>query len=285
MSDANMRGPADSGSERTRPILEARRVRRRFGDLVAVGGVDVDLHAGAVTVVMGANGAGKSTLMRLLAGDMVPDSGVIRVGGVDLAAFPDEARARLIYVAQHPPLAPFLSLREHAGALLALRSLEAAPARAAFEDVAGRLGLTAALDRPARALSGGMAHKAALAMALIAGTDLVLLDEPHAGLDLESMLALRQLIHEARARGVAFLIASHLPEATLALADRVLVLRGGRLVLDLDSEALGLFGGDARAFEHRALVAMTGAPEPAHGGGRGSLAPAGDDADDAAEAQ
>ncbi len=238
------------------PVLEARRLRKFFGRLPVLRGIDLDLASARITVLLGANGAGKSTLMRLLAGDLLPDQGVVRVRGVDLKTHPAAARRGLIHVSQSPPLAPFLTTREHAEAMIAFRSLAPDEAMARLEQVAARLGLEGQLERPTRVLSGGMRQKAALSLALTSGVPLILLDEPHAGLDIPSAIALRELMTEQRAAGTALLVASHLAEASLAVADRALVLSEGLIVLDLDANALADFNGDARAFEKRVLAAM-----------------------------
>lgn len=242
------------------PLLQATSVQKCYGPHLVLAGVDLTLDAAQVTVILGENGAGKTTLMRVLAGDLPADGGRIAILGYDLEGAPEAARKGLVYVAQHPPLAPLLSLREHAEALVAFRGLDPTQATADLLALAGVFTLGHALDKPVRALSGGMAHKAALTLAFLARTPLVLLDEPHAGLDVRSALALRRLIQGRRAEGTAFLLASHLAEATLAVADRALVLRQGQLVLDLDAKDLKAFDGSARAFEQAVLAAMVGEP-------------------------
>ena len=253
-----------SAPEAIAPVLEARRLRKTFGKLAVLRGVDLDLAPGRVTVLLGANGAGKSTLIRVLAGDLLPDQGLIRVRGSDLTTHPAQARRHLIHVSQSPPLAPFLTTYEHAEALIAFRALAAGPAMARLTELADALGLTGHLDRPVRVLSGGMQQKAALSLALASEVPLILFDEPHAGLDIPSAIALRRLIEDRRDQGTALLVASHLAEASLAIADRALVLAAGRLVLDMDTDHLATFNGDARAFEEQVLQAMAAAAtEPA----------------------
>lgn len=244
------------------PALEARRLRKAFGKITVLRGIDLDLFAGRVTVLLGANGAGKSTLMRVLAGDLLADQGVVLVRGCDLNEQPTQARRNLIHVSQSPPLAPFLTTREHGEAMFEFRSLEADAATARLTEYAAALGLDGHLDRPVRVLSGGMQQKAALALALASEARLILLDEPHAGLDIPSAITLRRLIQRSRDRGTALLVASHLAEASLAIADRALVLAAGQLVLDLNTEELAEFGGDARAFEQQVLAAMDKGPAP-----------------------
>ena len=255
-----MTAPEAIAPEANAPVLEARRLRKTFGKLAVLRGVDLDLAPGRVTVLLGANGAGKSTLMRILAGDLMADQGAVRVRGCDLNTHPAQARGHLIHVSQSPPLAPFLTTHEHAEAMIAFRSLASGPALVRLAEVADLLGLSGHLDRPVRVLSGGMQQKAALTLALASEVPLILFDEPHAGLDIPSAIALRQLIEDRRDHGTALLVASHLAEASLAIADRALVLAAGRLVLDLSAEQLATFDGDARAFEVQVLQAMAAGP-------------------------
>lgn len=237
-------------------VLRASGVVRRYGPRAVVDGVDLDLCTGEIVVLLGENGAGKTTLMRTLAGELGLDGGSVEVLGVDLGREPERARRGLIYVSQRPALAPLASLREHAEALAAFRGLAPATWPADMVALASALRLGDVLDVPVRALSGGMQHKCALVLGLLANTPLAMFDEPHTGLDVRSALALRELIRGRRASGTAFLLASHLAEATLALADRALVLRGGRVGCAFGTAELAAFQGDARAFEQAVLEAM-----------------------------
>ncbi|MBM4341842.1 MAG: ABC transporter ATP-binding protein [Deltaproteobacteria bacterium] len=237
------------------PVLTARGVVRRYGARAVIDGIDLDLSAGEVAVLLGENGAGKTTLMRALAGELSLDGGSVAVVGVDLAREPERARRGLVHVSQRPALAPLATLREHAEALAGFRGLDPSwPVELA--ELAAALRLADAIDAPVRALSGGMQHKAALVLGLLARPPLVMFDEPHTGLDVRSALALRDLVRARRAGGTAFLLASHLAEATLALADRAVVLRGGRVGRVFGSDELAGFCGDARHFEREVLAAM-----------------------------
>ena len=245
-----------SSEPRPSTALSCRQLHQRRQGTVVLRGVDLDLPPGSVTALLGANGAGKSTLMMTLAGLLPLARGAVRVGEHQLKEAPERALANLMFVPQRPPLEPTLSIREHAEALSALRNLETTQATQTLERCAERLGLHLALDRPIAALSGGMQQKGALCLGLIAQTDVLLLDEPYAGLDIPSAAALRQLLRARRDEGAALLVASHSAEATLDIADRAVVLNSGRISLTLDSSHLAAFGGDARQLEGRLLEAM-----------------------------
>ena len=236
--------------------LAARQLHQSWLAQPILKGIDLDLAPGTVTVLLGANGAGKSTLIRILAGELVPDRGAVKIAGFTLGEQDDQGRAALAHVAQSPPLAPFLSALEHAEAMIGWRKLDAEPTLALLRDHADALQISRALERPTRVLSGGMRQKAALCLGLAAQTNVLLLDEPYTGLDIRSALALRRLLQTHRDNGCAILVASHLAESALAIADRAVVLSRGQLALDLDGDALAAFDGDARAFEQAVLVAM-----------------------------
>lgn len=237
-------------------LLQATGVVRRYGQRAVIDGLDLHVDRGEILVLLGENGAGKTTLMRTLAGELAAHGGAIEIDGCPLHRDPEMARRALIYVAQHPSLAPLASLREHATALAGFRNLEPTATVTALQALATDLRLADALDLPIRALSGGMQHKAALILAFLAQTPLMMLDEPHTGLDVRSALALRGLILQRKAAGTAFILASHMAEASLAVADRALVLRGGKVGRAFGRAELHSFGGDARAFELAVLAAM-----------------------------
>ncbi len=236
-------------------VLRATGLAKHYGDKTVLSRVDLSLQASEIIVLLGENGAGKTTLMRLLAGELPADAGEVRVMDVDLRLHAERARAHLVYVAQHPPLAPLCSLREHAEAMSGFRGL--APSwPAELQALAATFRLERSLDLPIRSLSGGMAHKAALCLAFLSRAPLILLDEPHTGLDVRSALALRDLIRARRDQGTAFVLASHMAEATLAVATRAAVVAGGVLARVFEPTDLAQFGGDARQFEQAVLQAM-----------------------------
>jgi ABC-type multidrug transport system ATPase subunit len=237
-------------------VLVGRGVHKSYGAQPVLRGVDLSVQRGEIAVLLGENGAGKTTLLRVLAGELLADQGLVLVAGQNLSEALDAARKGLVYVSQRPPLAPLLSLREHAMALARFRNQNQEATLAVLEEVAAVLRLSQAVDKPIRALSGGMTHKAALCLAFCADVPLRILDEPHTGLDVRSALALRGLIRDRQAKGATFVLASHMSEATLALADSAHLLAGGQMVRRFASPELAGFGGDARAFEQAVLAAM-----------------------------
>ena len=234
-----------------------RALRKTYGSKEVLRGVDLDVHAGEICFLLGVNGAGKSTLLGCMGGTVAVDGGVVRVGAGqrDLAAEPDAALAELVLLPQKPPLAPLLSPNEHLQAMVVLRALPA-DASARFADAAAALGITTFLDAPCRTLSGGTQQKVGLALALTAQTPVLLLDEPWTGLDILSARALRTLLEAERSRGTALLVASHLPETAVQLADRCVVLTAGRIIATLDAATMRGFAGNPARFEEAVIEAM-----------------------------
>ena len=189
----------------------------------------------------------------------------------DLGAAPDAARQSLVFVPQKPPLAPLLSPAEHLEAMIALRSLPQT-AQARYHAAGAALGIERFVNEPCRTLSGGTQQKVALSLAYAVAADVLLLDEPWTGLDILSARALRTLLEAERDRGAALLAASHLPETALALADRAVVLAGGRVVVRFDAETLAGFGGDPRQFETAIVDAMRQGEAAAAADGGGASA-------------
>ena len=198
----------------------------RFGDVLALAGVDLALHRGERLALVGANGSGKTTLLRLLHG-LVPCSGerTLHAGGTP-------AVPRVAMVFQRPFL---LSLSAWQNLRIALwlsgvpRSGRDARAAVAMR----RVGLEAVAQRPARELSGGQQQRLALARAWALRPDLLLLDEPTASLDPSAKREVEALIEEIAADGVTLVMSTHNLGQAKRLASRVAYLEAGRLVVDL----------------------------------------------------
>jgi len=203
-------------------LLRAEQLAWRYGaGGSGVRDVSLTLQRGAITGFLGRNGAGKSTTMRLLAGVLVPQRGTVTLDGEPVTSA--RARARIGWAPEEPPTAAGLSVREH---LAFARSLAPGAGRG-VDDVVAALDLSAVVDRLAGALSKGTRQRLGVAMALLGAPDVLLLDEPAAGLDPAQVLALRELLRAEKARGAAILLSSHVVAELGALVDHVVAIRDG----------------------------------------------------------
>lgn len=216
---------------RPETIVVARGLGLRYRDAPVLDGVDLTLFTGETVALLGPNGAGKTTLMRLLAGRLSPQGGSLRVAGGE----PARARAvrrRIGWVPQEIALYPRLTVRENLDVFARLAGLRRGERGEAVARVLARAALGDVADSPVGVLSGGYQRRANIAAALLAEPDLILLDEPTQGIDRVARAAIHGLLDRLRARGAALLIATHDFAEAERLADRVAVLRAGRIGLE-----------------------------------------------------
>ena len=240
------------------PSIRCRGLRRSFGTVTALDGVDLDVGGGEIVALLGPNGAGKSTLLRILCTTMLADGGEARVCGTDVAADPAAARRRLgVMIGDERSLYWRLSGRRNLSFFAALHGIDRAAAEAAASELLATVELTAAADKPVGEYSSGMRARLSLARALLGAPPVLLLDEPTRSLDPIAARSFRATAAAlARDRGAAVLLATHDLHEAVALAGRVVVLAGGAVVHD--AAAAGL---DAGTLE-RAFVAAVGAAPP-----------------------
>jgi len=198
---------------------------KRYGDTVALDALDLAVEEGEVYGYLGPNGAGKTTTIRLLLGLHRPSAGRAELFGVDAWRDPVRAHSRVAYVAGEPSLWPSLTSAETFEFLARLSG----GTDIAYRDVLiERFQLD--INKKIRALSKGNRQKVQLIAAFASRADLLLLDEPTAGLDPLMEVAFRETVVEAKRRGQAIFLSSHILSEVEALCDRVGILRGGRLV-------------------------------------------------------
>jgi ABC-2 type transport system ATP-binding protein len=211
-------------------LLHVDRATKSYGARKALDAVSLTVHRGEFVALLGPNGAGKTTLFQLLTGLFVPDAGRIAVGGHDVRRAPVAALAQLGVVFQQPTLDLDLTVRGNLRFHARLHGLAGPRAGARIHAELGQLGIAGEIDRPCRALSGGIRRRVELARALLHEPALLLMDEPTVGLDPASRRALLGQVHAlCGARRLGVLWATHLVDEAEG-ADRVLVLHQGRLV-------------------------------------------------------
>ncbi|MEV6226565.1 ABC transporter ATP-binding protein [Saccharopolyspora shandongensis] len=206
----------------------ARDVRRRFGPVEAVRGLDLDVPYGEVTALVGPNGAGKTTLLLMLATLLAPDSGELRVAGLDPVADPLAVRRRLGWMPDAFGVYDQLTAREYLDFFAAAYRLPAADARTRMAELLELVHLAEFADQPVHVLSRGQKQRLAVARALVHRPSVLLLDEPASGLDPRSRVELRDLLRAQAAEGTAVLVSSHILSELSEVADRVVFVNGGR---------------------------------------------------------
>jgi daunorubicin resistance ABC transporter ATP-binding subunit len=203
---------------------------KRFGDVVALDGIDFQVPTGSVFGLLGPNGAGKTTAIRILTTILLPDGGRAEVLGHDVVRDPDGVRYRIGLAGQYAAVDPNLTGRENLRLTGRLAQLSGREASVRADELLGRFQLVGAADRPVRTYSGGMRRRLDVAAALVQRPPVVFLDEPTTGLDLPSRNELWEMIRELVAEGTTVLLTTQYLEEADRLAERIAVVDGGRVI-------------------------------------------------------
>ncbi len=217
-------------------MIEVAGLSKAYGRTVALRGVSLTVPQGCVLALLGANGSGKTTLLRLLATLVRPTAGGGRIAGHDLIMERDAIRRRIGLVGHATQLYDDLTAEENLAFATAMAG--GRPDPAAITAALGRVGMEAQRGARVRELSSGMRRRLALARAMIRRPGVLLLDEPFAGLDRDSVKRLEGYLQDFRAEGGAAVLVTHNLGRGLAVADRVAILAAGRLAVDQPRGAL-----------------------------------------------
>lgn len=250
-------------------VLHARGLVKRYGQVTALDGAELELRQGEVLAVIGDNGAGKSTLIKVLSGAVVPDAGTLLLDGrsVRFASPPDARRHGIETVYQHLAVAPgldiaanlFLGREVRRGGVLGsvFRALDKPYMRAAAERHLADLKIgIPSITQPVEALSGGQRQGVAVARAAAWGRKLVIMDEPTAALGVKESSMVLDLIRRVRDRGLSVILVSHNMPHVFEIADRIHIQRLGRRVAVVDPKTYTM---------PEVVAIMTGATEVGHG--------------------
>ncbi|PWB42010.1 MAG: hypothetical protein C3F10_13920 [Dehalococcoidia bacterium] len=213
-------------------MIEARSLVRTFGSTRAVDDLDLQVESGEIFGLLGPNGAGKTTTIRILATLLAPSGGTARVCGFDVMTHPQEIRRRIGYVMQKiSPTRNLLTGRQCIEMEASLYHVPRREVRARAEELLGLVGLLPHADRLFSQYSGGMQKRLDLACGLLHRPQLLILDEPSLGLDVQSRHKVWDYIHDLRRQGVTILLATNYLDEADRLCDRLTIIDRGRVVV------------------------------------------------------
>jgi ABC-2 type transport system ATP-binding protein len=210
--------------------ISARGLVKRYGEVTALAGLDIDVPQGTVLGVLGPNGAGKTTAVRILTTLLEPDEGTAQVAGCDVVRDPGGVRARIGLSGQYAAVDEYLTGFENLDMIGRLYKLGRARSRERARELLERFALTEAADRPVKGYSGGMRRRLDLAGALVAEPPVLFLDEPTTGLDPRSRTEMWEVIRELVRGGATLLLTTQYLEEADLLADDILVIDHGRAI-------------------------------------------------------
>lgn len=223
---------------RSSSSVHARGLTKRYGDVVALNGLDVDVAEGTVLGLLGPNGAGKTTAVSILTTLITPDSGTATVAGVDVVANPKEVRRRIGLSGQYAAVDENLTAVENLEMIGRLYGMSWRDARQRTQTILEQFRLIDAANRPLKTFSGGMRRRIDLAGALIADPPVLFLDEPTTGLDPRSRGDLWDIIRERVAQGTTVLLTTQYLEEADQLADNIMVIDQGRAIAEGTADEL-----------------------------------------------
>lgn len=249
------------------PIIEIKGLVKRYKDFTAVSNIDLEVRTGEIFGILGPNGAGKTTTLEMIEGLRTPDSGTIRVAGIDAVADNDKVRKIIGVQLQSTALFPYLSARELVELFAAFYEVSNPAERGTellrlvnLEDKAGN---------SIEELSGGQQQRLSIALALVNSPTITFLDEPTTGLDPHARRNLWQTILDVRAAGTTVVLTTHYMEEAEILCDRVAVMDGGRVIacdtpeglirsLPQDAVVSATIAGDTGAITEADVAAVPG---------------------------
>ena len=217
-------------------MIDVENVTKYYGARAAVADLSFTVNSGEVVGLLGLNGAGKTTTLRILSGALMPTSGRVCIGGIDLTQNPDAVRAHIGFLPETPPLYPEMTVRDYLVFVAHIKGV-GKNLQARLVQTLADTDLTDVADQRIGTLSHGYQRRVGIAQAIIHEPKLVLLDEPTSGLDPVQVVHMRKLIRALRGRNT-ILVSSHILGEIHQMCDRILVLQDGRIAAQGSEEQL-----------------------------------------------
>ncbi len=233
-------------------MIEVKNLTKKYGTHIAVDNISFEVNEGEILGFLGPNGAGKSTTMNILTGYLSATNGTVSINGHDILEEPNEAKANIGYLPEHPPLYPDMTVREYLNFMFDLKKC-ALPRRRHIEEICKVLKIEDVYGRLIRNLSKGYKQRVGFAQALIGNPPVLILDEPTVGLDPNQIVEIRALI-KMLGKHHTVILSSHILSEIEAVCDRIVIINEGKIVAN-DSAA------DLSANitnDHRLLVTIAG---------------------------
>ena len=251
ISSPSQPAPVDS------PVLELVNLHKRYGDKLAVEGLDFVLNSGEIFGLLGPNGAGKTTTFKMIVGLLTPTSGLIRIGGTVLADDPVRAKQKVGFVPDTPLLYDKLTAREFIHFVGDLYGVSHETAERRGMELLKLFDLEPNRDDLIDSFSHGMKQKTALAAALVHRPRLLILDEPTVGLDPKSARLIKNILRQLTDQGVTVLLSTHILEIAESMCDRIGIIGQGKLIAEGTMDELRA-GGDGDDSLEDIFLQLTG---------------------------
>ena len=255
-SDVPIRGREGNFEAIDSPVISVQHLTKRFGSHTAVSDLSFDVGAGEVLGFLGPNGAGKTTTMRMVTGYLPPSQGRVVIDGCELLQSPIEAKRRLGYLPENPPVYPELTVRQYLTFVAEIKDVPRARRRACVDRAIDRANVREVANKRISALSKGFKQRVGLAQAIVHEPPVLVLDEPTSSLDPKQRVEVRDLIAALRGEHTVILSTHILPEVS-QITDRVVIINRGQ-VMAVDSPA----NLSQRLRGREQIVAEVGGAEP-----------------------
>lgn len=217
-------------------MIEVRNVTKRYGSVKALDDVSFTADSGEVLGLLGPNGAGKSTTMNIMTGYLSAGEGTVLIEGVDILEHPREAKAKIGYLPEIPPLYPDMTVRKYLEFIFELKKVRL-PKKEHIDEVMEVVKISDVESRVIRNLSKGYRQRVGLAAALLGNPPVLILDEPTVGLDPKQIIDIRKLI-KSLGKKHTIIFSSHVLSEVSAVCDRIVMINNGKIVADAATDKL-----------------------------------------------